>query len=123
MNTLQKILRVLTDAKSEETSLNLEDTLTVFDAVKHISTNKVLIEKAIYLIFLVKNSEPKVENLTQRENEIFRLIAIGLTSKEIAEMTKISESTVSTHRKKIIKKLELSGAGQLQKLALQFYQT
>ena len=123
MNTLQKILRVLTDAKSEETSLNLEDTLTVFDAVKHISTNKVLIEKAIYLIFLVKNSEPKVENLTQRENEIFRLIGIGLTSKEIAEMTKISESTVSTHRKKIIKKLELSGAGQLQKLALQFYQT
>lgn len=122
MSVLEKILSVLTQAKSEETTLSLEDTLTVFDAVKHISNDKVLIEKAIYLIFLVKNNEPKIEKLTQRENEIFRLIGIGLTSKEIAEMIKISESTVSTHRKKIIKKLELSGSGQLQKLSMQLNQ-
>lgn len=120
MSILQKILGVLNEAKTENTSLNLQDTLTVFDALKHISTNKTLIEKAVHLIFLVKNNEPKIERLTQRENEIFRLIGIGLTSKEIAEMTRISESTVSTHRKKMIKKLELSGAGQLQKFAMQF---
>lgn len=123
MSPLKKILNVIEQAKVQEHSLNLEDTLMVFDAVKHISQDKALIEKAIYLIFLIKRQEPNLDRLTPRENEIFRLVGLGFSSREISDLITISEATVSTHRKKIIKKLGLSGAGQLQKLAYQYTNT
>lgn len=123
MSPLKKILDVIEQAKVQEHSLNLEDTLMVFDAVKHISQDKALIEKAIYLIFLIKRQEPNLDRLTPRENEIFRLVGLGFSSREIADLITISEATVSTHRKKIIKKLGLSGTGQLQKLAYQYTNT
>ncbi|MCH9660218.1 MAG: LuxR C-terminal-related transcriptional regulator [Bacteroidetes bacterium] len=120
MSSLKKILDVIHQAREQEHSLNLEDTLTLFDAVKHISQDRALIEKAIYLIFLIKKQEPNLDRLTHRENEVFRLVGLGFTSREIADLLSISEATVSTHRKKIIKKLKLAGAGQLQKLAYQY---
>lgn len=43
--------------------------------------------------------------LTKREKEIISLIALGKTSKEIAEMLFLSELTIKTHRKNISEKL------------------
>lgn len=46
--------------------------------------------------------------LTIREIEIFRLIALGLTNKEISANLFIEESSVKTHRKHIKKKLKIT---------------
>ena len=46
-----------------------------------------------------------MESLSNREFEIFGFVGIGLSSKEIAGVLSITESTVSTHRKNVIKKL------------------
>lgn len=43
--------------------------------------------------------------LTERENEIIKLIAEGFTNEQIAEMLFISKHTVNTHRKNILAKL------------------
>lgn len=45
--------------------------------------------------------------LSERELEITSLVCKGLTSKEIAEQLNISLHTVETHRKNILKKLNL----------------
>lgn len=46
--------------------------------------------------------------LTHRETEIVKLICDGLTDGEIAQHLSISTSTVRTHRKSILKKLNLN---------------
>ena len=48
------------------------------------------------------------ETLTNREVEILKLVAEGLTSKEIAELLSISIRTVEHHRANLLKKLNLN---------------
>lgn len=43
--------------------------------------------------------------LTKRELEVLKLIAVELTSSEIADQLSIAESTVNTHRRNLIEKL------------------
>jgi len=52
-------------------------------------------------------------HLTSSEIEIVRLIAGGLTTKEIANQKNISFHTVNTHRKNIFRKMEVSNASEL----------
>lgn len=60
--------------------------------------------------------DPK--HLTASELEIVKLIANGLTTKEIASKRNISYHTVNTHRKNIFKKVEVSNASELIILAI-----
>lgn len=57
--------------------------------------------------------EPLAEQLTQREIEIIRLIAEGLTNTEIGEKLFISPRTVDTHRTNIFRKINVSNAAEL----------
>jgi len=52
-------------------------------------------------------------HLTSSEIEIVRLIADGMTTKEIAEKKCISFHTVNTHRKNIFRKMGVSNASEL----------
>ena len=56
--------------------------------------------------------------LSNREKEILQLIANGKTSKEIAEELFIAKTTVDTHRKNMIRKLNLNGGNELIKYAI-----
>ena len=51
--------------------------------------------------------------LSKREIEVVKCVAEGLTSTEIAERLFISEHTVNTHRKNILKKLGLKNSSEL----------
>lgn len=51
-------------------------------------------------------------SLTKKETEILNYLSQGLTYKEIAEMLVLSPQTVSTHVKKIYKKLHASGKAE-----------
>jgi len=57
--------------------------------------------------------------LSSREREILQLIAKGHTSHQIADQLFIGKSTVDTHRKNMIRKLNLSGAGELLRYAVE----
>ena len=56
--------------------------------------------------------------LTKRQQEILKLIVRGKTNQEIAEQLFIGKTTVETHRKNMIRKLDLHGAGELLRYAL-----
>lgn len=54
--------------------------------------------------------------LTEREWEVARLVASGMTNKEVARFMKISDTTVKTHLKHIFGKLKVKRRGQLPRL-------
>lgn len=56
--------------------------------------------------------EIKIEDLTKRELEVLKLLAIGMYNKEIAEKLNISERTVKNHVSNIFKKLEVTDRTQ-----------
>ncbi|MCM4157347.1 response regulator transcription factor [Gramella sp. AN32] len=56
--------------------------------------------------------------LTKRQQEILKLIGKGKTNQEIATKLFIGKTTVETHRKNMIRKLDLHGAGELLRYAL-----
>ncbi len=58
------------------------------------------------------------DRLTEREREVFRLIADGHTSREIADMLFISLKTIHNHRAKIMEKLNIHNKSELIKFAI-----
>lgn len=58
------------------------------------------------------------EEISPREVEVLRLVALGYTSQQIADELCISVSTVETHRAHIMEKLGLKGRAQLVRYAL-----
>lgn len=58
------------------------------------------------------------ESLTERETETLRLIAKGMSNKEIAEQLSVSEVTVKTHVSSILSKLNLQSRTQAALFAL-----
>lgn len=55
----------------------------------------------------VAPSRPSVDSLTQREKEILRELAAGMSNKLIARKLDITEGTVKVHVKHLLKKLNL----------------
>lgn len=57
--------------------------------------------------------------LTRREVEVLKLIAEGLTNHEIAEKLFVSDSTVDSHRKNLISKLQVKNTAALVRVAFE----
>lgn len=67
------------------------------------------------------NNEPgvkKVAELSQRETEVLKLIAEGLTNAEIADKLFTSKRTIESHRQNIIEKTQVKNTASLIKYAI-----
>jgi DNA-binding NarL/FixJ family response regulator len=102
-----------------------EATKSVVHAIRQVMSGKIYASEEIKEKMLmrqiatqdIKNASP-LDKLTIRELEVFRLIGLGLSTKEIAERLNISIKTVGTYRERIKEKLELKHATELVKFAV-----
>ncbi len=67
-----------------------------------------------------RHSKSLLDELTDREFEVFRLIGRGLPSTSIAGHLHISHKTVDAHRERLKRKLHLESATQLNLLAIRW---
>jgi two-component system nitrate/nitrite response regulator NarL len=94
-------------------------------AIETVASGETFFDKNVALNFMndyiednVKIGKSDTVVLSNREKEILHLIANGKTSKEIANELFIAKTTVDTHRKNMIRKLELNSGIELIKYAI-----
>jgi len=58
------------------------------------------------------------EQLSPREQQVLRLIALGHTSQQVADMLSLSVKTVETYKSRLMAKLDLAGRAALVRYAL-----
>ena len=107
----------LTKAGIKNMIYKTSDKDEIFNAIESALKGKKYYSDEILDLFLElgenKYAVEDPKHLTQSEIEIVKLIANGLTTKEIAARRNISYHTVNTHRKNIFKKVEVSNASEL----------
>jgi RNA polymerase sigma factor (sigma-70 family) len=108
--------------KAGATGYLLKDSADVdlLQAVQAVSQGKSFFSPAVarlmsddYARQRGENLVDRYESLSEREREIFQLVAEGKTNKEIAALLFISPSTVETHRARIMEKLDLHSAAEI----------
>jgi DNA-binding NarL/FixJ family response regulator len=60
-----------------------------------------------------KGTLDRYDSLSEREREVFQLVAEGHSNKEIAGLLSVSAATVETHRANILQKLDIHNTAEL----------
>nr|MBI3611904.1 response regulator transcription factor [Nitrospirota bacterium] len=75
--------------------------------------------EALAVDALTPSDRPLHHRLSNREDEVFRLLAAGNTVTDVGHQLALSVKTVSTHRTRILKKLGLNTTADLIRYAIQ----
>lgn len=62
--------------------------------------------------------QQRIDLLTERETEVFELVGVGHSNKQVATALGISERTVEVHRSQVMKKLEVATLAELVRVHL-----
>jgi NarL family two-component system response regulator LiaR len=104
---------LLKDSSPQKILKSIREVFQGITSIEPRIANKLMRE-----IQRTSDSPPTEEPLTNREMEVIRLIAEGLSNQEIAERLVISERTVRTHVTNILGKLHLANRTQAALYAL-----
>jgi len=95
----------------------------VVEAVNHVAAGKKYISQAVAEMLANKFGAPEGklphETLSDREYQIFRLLASARTVSEIAAALSVSVKTVSTYRSRILEKMQLRNNAELMRYAVE----
>ena len=80
---------------------------TLIEAIRAVAQGLVWLAPSLQAALAAQLGEPPQKQLTAREREIVRYVALGLRNGEVAERLRITEGTVKTHMNNIFHKLTL----------------
>jgi two-component system response regulator NreC len=94
----------------------------VIAAVREVARGRRYVNAALGARLLTAETEAarraEEDPLSDREREVLRLLALGHTNQEIAELLYISVRTAETHRAHVLQKLRLQSRGELVRYAI-----
>jgi DNA-binding NarL/FixJ family response regulator len=122
----EDLMRAAMDAGGKGYLLKGTETDEISDAIRAVVLGRTYISSTMASVLLKqKTSESGSDQvldtsiLTPTEKKILRLIADGLSSKEIGDRLSIHYRTVENHRTNMCRKLNIEGANALARFALQ----
>ncbi len=108
-------------ASSMQFSILLKESpmIEIKEAIRYsIAGNRFICQRMTEVLLAPSHDREEKINLTKTETEILKDIALGMTTKEIAEKRYSSFHTVNTHRKNIFRKLSVNNVHEATKYAL-----
>jgi two-component system response regulator NreC len=94
-------------------------------AIRAVARGEVYLHSSVAQLLLQEHlrqqeggTEDSMSGLSEREQEVLRLVAEGLLNKDIGERLGISPKTVARHRENIMRKLNLHNRTELVKYAI-----
>lgn len=88
-------------------------------AIRKVHRGETFYDPNIIIPDTATKSAQTKGRLSKRQLEILQLVALGRTNQEIADQLYIGKTTVETHRKNMIRILNLKGSGELLRYALE----
>jgi two-component system, NarL family, response regulator DevR len=83
------------------------DTAEVVAAVRSLLRGEGVFDADTMAAGVLQSDEPRGPGLTERENQVLRLLAVGMSNREIGARLVISEATVKFHVRNLRDKLEV----------------
>ena len=107
-----------------------EGGLKLLQAIRHVLNGQIYVSEKISAKILEifsgrrdKASTSPVEQLSDREFEVFQLIGEGKGTRQVAEQLRLSVKTVEVHRANIKEKLKLKTATDLVRYAVRWIES
>jgi len=117
----QQLVADLDESTQAATLINdhLQSAVAILDHA-HIQSQNVGSNLAETVSAQEKLQANPLLSLSEREYEVFQLLTTGKSNTEISELLFVAKTTVSTHRRRIIDKLNVEDLPGLVKVALQY---
>lgn len=125
MHNEKQLIKKLIDQGADGYLLKNSQQQEVMEAIERVLKNQPYFSQDVTLSLLGKSNERTghsndsmtTSQLTEREIEILKLVAQGMTNKEIGDSLNISHRTVDTHRTNLMKKLDVTNVAGLIRFA------
>ena len=125
MHNEKQLIKKLIDQGADGYLLKNSSQREVMDAIEKVLNNQIYLSQDVTLSLLDKSQNKSSHNsdvttiaqLTEREIEILKLVAQGMTNKEVGDSLNISHRTVDTHRTNLMKKLNVTNVAGLIRFA------
>ncbi|HHY26306.1 MAG TPA: response regulator transcription factor [Desulfitobacterium dehalogenans] len=96
----------------------------LLQAIRDVARGEIYLDSSLAQNLVKSMYSPRKENngsasnLTEREKEVLRYIALGYTNKEIGESLLVSVKTVETHKARIMEKIQCQKRSELVRYAI-----
>lgn len=127
MHDDEEYLKAVIQAGAQGYVLKKAADVELLSAIRTVSRGEMFIYPSmatalLYQMVNPKGSSPalkKAKQLSEREREVLRLLALGHTNQEIADMLCVSVKTVETYRARLMEKLNMHKRAELVRYAVE----
>ncbi len=91
----------------------------ILDGIRNVAQGKQHFAPELLPGLFEESNKSNKGEITRREREVLGFIALGMNNQEISQRLSLSVETINTHRKNLLRKLEVNNTAALLRLAMQ----